>query len=140
MTDEVEFEVDVREVERNLDKLATLVDKEKVEEISKEGAEIMKEEIQQNVNRINEVTGRLKRAPVVRKLSGRSGLPAPYVAAMDRKKETGAPHAWLAEYYNPSRYGTQPYFRPAVDSKSDDVERHMVRGYKRLLNEIMRKT
>jgi len=126
--DDVTFNVDTSEVDRKVRELAEKLDAETVEKISYEGAEMVTAEVRRRAPR--GPTGRLKESAVTRQLDGKFGSPGPAIAAMDFAV---APHAWLAEYYNPSRHGTQPYFRPAIDAMRSELKRHMERSFKRLV-------
>ena len=122
------FNVDTSEVNQKVRELAEKLDAETVEKISYEGAEMVTAEVRRRAPR--GPTGRLKEAAVTRQMDGEFGRPGPAISAMDFAI---APHAWLAEKYNPSRYGTQPYFRPAVDTMRSKLKRHMKQSFKRLV-------
>ncbi len=122
---------------KQIERLAKTFEPDGVEPILYSGAEIITAQVQQNVNRINKVSGRLSRSPVTRKLDRRQhNQPAGSIAAIDRSI---APHAHLVE--RGGRGGqmpAQPYFRPAVESTRDQVVRHVYNELKSKLEGLTR--
>ena len=108
------WRIESREVEQNLIKAAKMFGPDEVEGISEEGAKIISKEAETRTP--IGPTGRLRSAHVVKKLGRRMGRAAPVIAAVDRKI---APHAWLVEY---GKY-KNPYFRPALEAKREEVAR-----------------
>ena len=144
--------VDMREVEQKILKAANLFNRDRVEDITKGGAELVRDEVKRRIP--VGPTENLKDAAIVKRLDRRMGRPGPWLAAIDRKK---APHAWLVEYggrnvRKPKKaqvlankgagefFGTEvapmpksPYFRPAVEAKRGEVARHLENGLRRLV-------
>ena len=114
----------IPELNRKLEKAAEVVGHEKVQDLTYEAMQMMTERVQANVNGISAVTGRLRRSPVTRKMSGSTAI-----SAIDRKI---APHAHLVEQ-GTSRMAAQPFFRPAWDNMRDTVKKHVEQGLKRLI-------
>ena len=120
----MQWKVDTREVEEQLKKLARQFGPDAVENITEGAAEMVAAELRKRAPL--GPTGRLRRSPVVRKMTRRHGRAAPHIAAMDR---TVAPHAWLVEY---GRY-KNPYFRPTIEAMSGPVGAHLRSGVQGLL-------
>lgn len=114
----------IPELERKLREAAKAVGPEKVQDLTFEAMQMMTDRVQSNVNSINAVTGRLRRSPVTRKMSGSTAI-----SAIDRRI---APHAGLVEF-GTSRMAAQPYFRTAWDSMRDTVKKHVENGLKKLI-------
>ena len=112
----------MREFERAVEKLIKAVGPDNTEPVLFEAAEIVTEQVQQNVNRIPKVTGRLRRSPVTKMMPRRRhNEPRPSIAAIDRKI---APHAHFPEF-GTSKMAATPFFRPAWDLKRKAALEHI---------------
>ncbi len=123
------------ELDRAFKRLAQRLGPDVAEPILLEGAQIITDEVQSNVNQINAVTGRLRRSPVTKLVGERRGNnPRPAISAIDRKV---APHAFLVET-GIGKGPAQPYFRPAWDTKRGEAESHVLGRLKKAAEEVGR--
>ena len=118
------WNVDTKDVERNIARAMKMFGPDPVEDVTEGGAKIVYDELHRRTPR--GPTGNLVRSIKVKRLERRWQKPAPHIAAMDRRI---APHAWLVEKGPYKR----PYFRPAVEAKRGEVARHLENGLRRLV-------
>ncbi len=130
-----------------MQKLARLrVDANKVEDVLFEGAKIYEAEAKRLAP---VVTGRLRRSIKAKRGKKRSASVQTYrsvFTAVDSTKFEGVSYAHLVEYgHNIVRGGKvigrvkgHPFFRPAVIAKQAEVEKHVVDGLNRLIEEATR--
>ena len=151
---EVEFSVEgVKEFEETVDRLIKGVHPDRIEPHLRWGAGVIAKEVRANTPHIK---GTLYSAIRVKKLK-RWGGPAPYIAAIDRKK---APHAHLVikgtklRLVNPPRIvnirgnvaridntGVMPsntFFRDAIRDKQDTVLNGLEKRVAKMLTEAMK--
>lgn len=114
-----------QELLRDLQKLADCLPPDEVEPILKKGANIITKEVRSNIrSQFKKHTGNLQRSPRTKKLKAYPNEPAAYLSAIDRKK---APHAHLLER-GTVKMPARPFFRPAVDSKAEEVLKEVENG------------
>ncbi len=122
----------MRQLQRQIERLAKAFPEGKTEEISLQAAEVIAEDARQ---RAPVESGRLKRA-IQAKRWKRGKSESVVLAAVDRSKN-GAPHAGLVEF-GTSRTAAKPYFRPAVESKSGESRRILEQGLRQLVEEAVK--
>ena len=129
-------------------KLIKTMDPEKVEPLLQKGAKVIADAAKAKAPK--GPSGNLKKAIKVKRMERRGNQPAPYIAAVDRKR---APHAHLVEYGYPGiriakrgrfkgkqfgRMPAKPFFRPAVDAKQGEVAFMVQAGLKKLVEEAVK--
>ena len=112
----------LEDLTRQLDEVIKAASADEVEPILYSGAEIITNEVRQQAPL--GPTGRLRSSPVARQLKRRGEVPAPAIAAIDRKK---APHAHLVER-------SRGFFRRAVDNRSNEALEHIERALDQLIS------
>lgn len=126
-----EFRIEgLDELNSQLKKLTESLNPDDVEPILFEGAEILAGEMQLRVRR---KSGLLASAIGAKKLKRKNNNPAPAIAAVDRRK---APHAHLIER-GTSHHPAYPFVRPAVDTKGDQVAKHVQDGISKLIDKAV---
>ncbi len=101
----------LRKIDKNLMKLARVVDDPKILEALVKDAGRLRDAMKR---RVPVLTGRLKRSIVAKKFRYQQvGNPASFVA-IDRNPKTGAPHAHLVEYGTSGEHGMKDVFSKSL--------------------------
>jgi len=114
-----------QEIKVNLGRL----DKSVINDVQKsltDGANIVTRRTKENIRSNFKVkTGKLLGSPITKAMPqklGWAGWALVSISAIDRNKETGAPHAHLHEY-GTSKMRARPFQRPAFDQSKSEIER-----------------
>jgi len=114
------------EAVRRVRSLTSSLEAKEVEQVLVKGMRVVRDEAKQ---RVPVRTGLLKSAIKARIGKRRGKFVASAFAAVDYKK---APHAYLVEY-GTRHSQAKPYFRPAWDSKKDQVKKQIEEDLRKLL-------
>lgn len=126
----------VPELEKQFKKLSNRLDPDEVGPIFVRSAKIITDEAKVQASMaMKKRSGRIQRSIKVKKWKTVGDYRTVVLAAVDRKV---APHAHLLEY-GTQRAAARPFFRPAVDAKTNAARSHFIDGITKLVEGVGRK-